>query len=92
MQLYDRWSGVDFKKLNREVFGMSWVDFEDFLSKYGPDTNPEAYDKIRSLGAFYEGIGVLVNRKLIESTMVDNLMSNARQCVAKFVGLTFTCK
>jgi len=76
MQLYDRWSGVEFKQLIREVFEMSWVDYEDFFNKYGPQSNPEAYDKIRSIGAFFEGIGVLVNRKLIEPAMVDDLMSD----------------
>jgi hypothetical protein len=76
MQLHDRWTSIEFKRLNREVRAMSWTDIEDFLSKYGPDTNPKAYDKVRSLGSFYEGIGVLVNRKLIEPAMVDDLMSN----------------
>jgi len=77
MQLYDRWLEVEFKQLQREVSEMSWVDYDDFLRKYGPQSNPEAYDKIRSLGAYYEGIGVLVNRKLIEPSMVDDLMSNS---------------
>jgi len=78
MQLYDRWVDVEFKQLQREVSEMSWVDYDDYLRKYGPQSNPEANDKTRSLGAYFEGIGVLVNRRLIEASMVDDLMSNAR--------------
>jgi hypothetical protein len=77
MQLYDRWVEVEFKQLQREVSEMSWVDYDDYKRKYGPQSNPEADDKQRSLAAYYEGIGVLVNRKLIEASMVDDLMSNA---------------
>jgi hypothetical protein len=54
---------------------MSFTDFDDYLSKI--DVNPELYDKGRSLGSFYEGIGVLVSRNLIDPFIVDDLMSNA---------------
>jgi len=77
MQLYDRWAGTDFKKLSREVMEQNFIDYDDYISKYDSDINPEAYDKNRSLGSFYEGIGVLVKRNLIDPHMVDDLMSNA---------------
>ena len=75
MQLYDRWMGTDFKKLNREVMGMSWTNFDDYLNKI--DAEPEDHDKMRSYGSFFEGIGVLINRNLIDPFMVDDLMSDA---------------
>jgi hypothetical protein len=75
MQLYDRWAGTDFHRLIREVMEMSFSDYDDYLSQI--DVNPEISDMFRSLASFYDGMGVLVNRNLIDPYMVDDLMSDA---------------
>ena len=48
---------------------------EEFIEKYGPYTNREKYLVWLSRANFYEGIGILVKRGLIDVTMVDDLIS-----------------
>ena len=42
------------------------------MEKFG---NPEDMAKTLSLGAYFEGIGVLVKRGLLDPTLVDDLLS-----------------
>jgi hypothetical protein len=53
-----------------------WNDFEDFMERYGYK-NPENYGKLVKEGTFLEAIGVLVNRGMIDVTLVDDLMSGS---------------
>ena len=52
-----------------------WNDFEDFMEKYGYKT--ENYGMFVKEGTFLEAIGVLVNRGMIDITLVDDLMSGS---------------
>lgn len=56
---------------------MEWEfkDLDEFLEKYGLETNPEAYAMRGSFGAYFEGMGVLVKRGLIDVTIADDLIS-----------------
>jgi len=49
--------------------------FNDFIGKYGREANPKAWYSLGSVGAFFEGIGVLVHRKVIDAELVGELMS-----------------
>ncbi|MCW4035858.1 MAG: hypothetical protein NWE75_01565 [Candidatus Bathyarchaeota archaeon] len=42
--------------------------------KYGPETNLEALCYLLSVVTVFEGMGVLVKRKLMDVEMVDELM------------------
>lgn len=76
MQLYDRFHDKEFMKKFVDINDLwEWRDYDDFLKKYGPETNLEAYSSWASVGNFYEGMGVLVKRKLIDVNLVDDLMS-----------------
>jgi hypothetical protein len=77
MQLYDRFSREEFLNEFIEVMALQWVDFEDYWQKYGLDNNRDATLKIHSVGNFFEGIGVLVKRRLIKIELVDDLMSGS---------------
>lgn len=77
MYIYDRWSSSDY---NRHFFALrewEWTDYEDFMDRYGGDKNPDIYFHFGSIGTFFEGIGVLVKRKLVDPTLVDDLISNS---------------
>jgi hypothetical protein len=45
------------------------LDFESFQKKYG-------LSDVDEVGWFFEGVGVLLHRKLIESAVVDDLFSS----------------
>lgn len=75
MQIYDHYNDIDFQRNHFYIMNLEWEDFNDYWEKYGPYTNPETNAIIASYAGFFEGIGVLVKRKLIDSTLVDDLMS-----------------
>lgn len=53
----------------------NWKDYGGWVKKYGPQANIEAYSLWASVGNFFKGVGVLVNEKLIDTKLVEKLMS-----------------
>jgi hypothetical protein len=76
MPLYDHLREIDFAKIVNEIlFRWDWLDYEEFQSKYGQDSNMDNYSKSFSIGQYFEGIGVMVKRELINPYLVDDLIS-----------------
>ena len=75
MEIYDRFNEADFARhYNQLVYQWEWKDYDDFMEKYGPETNPEAHISWRSMSNFFQGIGLLLKRKLIDISLVGELM------------------
>jgi hypothetical protein len=74
MNLYDKFTSREMAKTYREIRSWQWINFEDFNKKYGYESNPEAYLMRSSLGSFFEGLGILVKRELVDISMVHNLL------------------
>jgi len=78
MQIYDHFYDEDFfSKLNEIVYKWDWKGFDDFWQKYGPSTNPEAFAKWDSVGSYFKGIGVLLEKNLIDLVLVDELIGTS---------------
>lgn len=76
MNLYSHFRDKDFMlQWSEKFFKWSWKDFDDYLEKYGPEKNLEAFASYSSTCAYFEGIGVLVKKKLIDLTIVEELMA-----------------
>jgi hypothetical protein len=75
MQIYDHFYDLDFVKRQLEIWKWNWSDYDDFVKKYEFDTNPESGSLLFSVGTYFEGIGVLVKRNLIDPCIVDDLIS-----------------
>lgn len=75
MQFYSKWCDKEFARQWQEFQGYMWSDFEDYMNKYSPDKNIEASSSMLSIGRYFEGLGVLVGRKLVDVDLVDDLMS-----------------
>jgi hypothetical protein len=75
MQIYDKFNDYDRSEISIEVLSFEWENNEDFWSKYSFEADPEAYRKWNHVAGFFEGVGVLVKRKLIDPEVVDDLMS-----------------
>ncbi len=73
MQIYNRWTDPIFQENYLEVTNRDWKDFDDYNKKYGA-IREEA--KQRTIGQYFEGIGVLVYRKFIDVSLVDDMMSS----------------
>jgi hypothetical protein len=50
---------------------------EDFWEKYGPIADPDAFASWASIAAFYQGIGVLVKKGMIDIEIVNELIGNS---------------
>ena len=75
MQVYTRWSDRELIKMQQEFTRWEWDDYDDWERKYESDV--DSLSLRYTLGTFYEGIGVLMARGLIDPTLVDDLMSSA---------------
>lgn len=73
MQIFGQWNTLEYGLQYEKSMRMEWTDFDDFNEKYLGDI--EAYTGWRMMARFFEGIGVLVKRGLIDVTLVDDLMS-----------------
>jgi hypothetical protein len=91
MQLYNRWNTKDIAKQYgklRYLYRLESVD--DWNKLTGVDTNSQdprwsaavkeqqmdTYAEFQSMSEFFEGIGVLVKRKLIDIDVVEDLLAN----------------
>ena len=75
MQIYGVFRTGEFQDNITEILSWKWNDYDDFLEKYGPTTNPKAWRALGSVAGYFEGIGLMVNKKLIDISLVENLMS-----------------
>lgn len=75
MQIQDNFHKPEFFNEFADILTWKWEDYDDFMQKYGPKTNPKAWHSYGSVALFFEGIGVFVYRKLIDVSLVAELMS-----------------
>jgi len=75
MQIFNRQYDIEQRESLHFVEKLEYKDYDDFIEKFGPETNPDAYFRLSSIGTYYEGIGVLVKRNLVDPYLVDDLMS-----------------
>ena len=74
MDIYNHWNTPEFWKNFWTIMDLEYTDYDNYIEKYGRHTDPEGYSKIMSLFSFYEGLGVLVKRGLIDPYFVDDLL------------------
>jgi hypothetical protein len=77
MQLYSKWTSPEFRVgLLKMYQHWSWSDFPEFQARYGAKENAEDFVAgVVVPASFYEGIGVLVERGVIDVTLVNRLLS-----------------
>lgn len=75
MQIYEHFNDPEFFDNFTDLITWKWKDYDDFIRRYGRAANPKAWYAMGSIAAFFEGIGVLVHRKLLDISLVGELMS-----------------
>jgi hypothetical protein len=76
MDVYTKFLGtVETTQENLEFNRLEFDGYDDFIEKYGLDVNPRVFAKLYHSMMFYEGIGLLVKRGLIDIEMVEDFMS-----------------
>jgi len=81
MQIYNRWNTTEVsKQYGRIRFTYNIHGWEDYLQLTGYTNgkleNVEAFSDFQTLSQFFEGIGVLVQRGLIDVGLVEDLLAN----------------
>jgi hypothetical protein len=73
MRLYRTFASMDFQKAYQKVQNLEFESLEDYKNKYENDSEFEI--AVMYVCLFFEGVGVLLHRKLIDLDLVDDLMS-----------------
>jgi hypothetical protein len=72
LRLYATWDTLEFQKAFHQLYWAELYDYDSFL---------ERFDGRREVGsyvlAFYDQIGVLLRRRLIDYDLVDDLLGNS---------------
>lgn len=63
----------------RVVHTYKWEDYDDYLENFGPETHPERNRDIRSMVAFFHGLGVLVTTGMIDIELLGMRARNSNQ-------------
>ena len=67
MSLYRDFGNKDFQKAWQKIMSSKYKDYHDYVEKYGLD---EVYQVVM----FFEGVGTLLDMKLINTDLVDHLL------------------
>jgi hypothetical protein len=73
MRLYATFGSTEFLKAYQTIMGAEFKDYEDYLKRYS--TNAEVRLALMSVGVYFEGIGMLVKRKLVGMDLIDDLLN-----------------
>jgi hypothetical protein len=68
MKLYSQFNNLEFQKIWNEVLKRERKDWHDYDEKYG-------WAEATAIGMFFEGIGILLKRRLIGIELVDDMFT-----------------
>jgi hypothetical protein len=75
------WFNMDAEKIQEaigNVCSTEYTDYEDYLTKYAGKPEQKS---LKLLGNYFEGIGLLVNMKLVEMDIVFNFWGDVAESV-----------
>jgi len=68
MKLYSQFDSLEFQKVWGEILKREAKDYYDYEKKHG-------FAEFAAIGIFFEGIGILLRRKLIDIELVDDMFT-----------------
>ncbi|MHA3965140.1 MAG: DUF4760 domain-containing protein [Candidatus Thorarchaeota archaeon SMTZ1-45] len=72
LRLYSHFGSREFLEARRTVMDLEFKDYNDYVKKYGPFGRVEAVSQVCM---FFQGMGVLLHRRLLNISLVDELFS-----------------
>jgi|GEM_PF-5007823 len=66
MKIYDRFSSREMVEAINKVGSISYENFDEYRKKYG-------FTEVAEIAVLFEGLGVLLEQKLIDIDLVDDL-------------------
>lgn len=74
MRIYDKYTETELMRQQLEIIAHKWSDIDDFWENYGPYSNPEYYTMFGRLAYYFDGIGVMLKRGLVDKDAIYDLM------------------
>jgi hypothetical protein len=75
MRLYSAWQSKELSDATLKVWNLEFKDYDDFVKRYGPwYSETEVYSAFRMVCIFFDGIGILLLRKLVDIEMVSSIL------------------
>ena len=74
MQLYQSSSNVENSETYWEIMGYEWNDYEEYVEKYGPRTNPESAHRMIAYYYVMDGLGMLVRNDVVDVETVYRML------------------
>jgi hypothetical protein len=69
IRLYTTFASKEMRQTWEKITTREYMDFDAYREKFG-------LSEVNEIGWFFEGVGVLLHRKLIDITVVDDLFSS----------------
>lgn len=80
MQLYSFYDNKEFlKDYGNTTTNLKFKDAEDWWSKYSPEHDIESYSAWLRVGRFFDGVGILLEKELIEKDLIYKLLGDVIQ-------------
>ena len=74
MRLFSTFASVDHRTAGKKVIWIDYKDYDDYVKKYGaPNSEEPIPTAVDTVLYFYEEVGVLLSKKLIDIDLVDQL-------------------
>ena len=74
LRLYSAFGSEELQRAGLTAVHIEYEDFKDFVEKYGPPNSDRPVPLAISKGSiFFEGVGILLQRKLIDVDMVSSV-------------------
>lgn len=74
MDIFQTTTSVEWISISEELIHLwKWNDLEDFDAKYGDINNNEATGKMNAILGYWSGVGVLVQRGLIDPDLIYDM-------------------
>ena len=76
MRLYSTYGSNEFREAIMKVMNLQFEDYKDYVEKYGSWFSDEpAHKAMAMVGMLFEGLGLLLHEKLIDTNFTFRLFS-----------------
>ncbi len=74
MRLYSTFASEDHRTAGKKVIWIEYKDYDDFVKKYGaPNSEEPIPTAVDTVLYFYDEVGVLLSKKLVDIDLIDQL-------------------
>jgi hypothetical protein len=77
MNLYESYRSEESRRQSLEIQSWKWKDPHEFFEKYSQDVNPDAWALWEAKASFFNGIGILLKKNLIDIELLDELLTSS---------------